>query len=144
MSRARPGSVPWWWSGLLALSMTVAWAAPAAASWSGAGSGSAAAAAAVMPSGKTPTGGAVGTSVTLDWSAATFANGSAVAGYVINRYSTGTGVQATVGAGCAGIVTTTTCTESAVPPGSWMYTETPVQNNWTGGQSADSAPIVVN
>jgi hypothetical protein len=81
--------------------------------------------------------------VTLDWSTATFPNGSAVAGYVINRLNTATGLSGTVGAGCAGIVTTTTCTESSVPNGTWTYTDTPVQNNWTGGQSAASTPIAV-
>jgi hypothetical protein len=72
-----------------------------------------------------------------------FPNGSAVAGYVINRYSTVTGLPATVGSGCAGIITTTTCTEASVPSGTWTYTDTPVQINWTGGQSPKSTTIDV-
>jgi len=123
--------------------MTVAVADPAMAAWTLGGTGSSAGAATVMPTGSTPSGSASGTSVTLTWSAVTFPNGSAVAGYVIHRYNSITGGPATVGPGCAGTVTTTTCTEGAVPQGTWIYSETPVQNNWTGGQSADSTPISV-
>jgi hypothetical protein len=143
MRRSVFGSAPWLSMGLLAASITVACGAPAYAAWSLAATGSSAGAAAVMPTGSTPTGSAIGGSVTLDWSAVTFPNGRAVAGYVINRYSTATGLPATVGSDCAGIVTTTTCTENSVPPGTWFYTDTPVQINWTGGQSADSASITV-
>ncbi len=96
-----------------------------------------------MPTGTAPAGSASGTAVTISWSAATMANGVAVAGYIINRYNSSTGAPATVGAGCSGVVTTTTCTEPSVAPGTWVYTETPVQLNWTGSHSPESPPIVV-
>jgi hypothetical protein len=119
--------------------------APAAlAAWSAAqGPGSATGAATVMPSGTAPSGSAASASVTISWSAAKFPNGTAVAGYVINRYNAITGALATVNAGCSGVVTTPTCTEQSVQPGTWVYTDTPVQLTWTGGASPDSAPIVV-
>ena len=44
-----------------------------------------------------------------------------------------------MGSGCNGVVAATTCTEQSVPAGTWVYTETPVQLNWTGGASPDSA-----
>jgi hypothetical protein len=113
------------------------------AAWSATGTGRAAGAATTMPTGAQPSGGATGSSVTIRWPTATFANGGAVAGYVINRFDAATGAAATVGAGCSGVVTTTTCTELSVPPGTWIYTDTPVQLSWTGGQSPGSAPIVV-
>jgi hypothetical protein len=134
---------PWLMTGLLAVAVTVAPASPAMAAWSLAGAASAAGAATVMPTGSTPTGSVRGASVTLDWSAVTFPSGAAVAGYVINRYSSVTGLPATVGSGCAGVITTTTCTETSVAAGIWKYTDTPVQANWTGEQSADSAPVTV-
>jgi hypothetical protein len=115
----------------------------ALASWSTGGSGDAAGAAAVMPTGAAPSGTVAGSSVTVRWNAATFPNGVDVSGYVITRSQVGSGAPATVGAGCNGVVTSTTCTELSVPAGSWVYSETPVQSGWTGGTSPDSPPIVV-
>jgi hypothetical protein len=126
----------------LAIPLALAPASAAFAAWSAQGPGSAAGAATVMPTGTAPSGTVAGAAVTITWTAAKFANGTAVAGYVINRYDASTGMPATVGAGCSGVVTTTTCTERSVPPGTWVYTDTPVQLTWTGGASPDSAPIV--
>jgi len=70
-------------------------------------------------------------------------SGAPVAGYIINRYNALNGAAATVGAGCSGIVTTTTCTELSVPSGSWIYTDTPVQLSWMGTPSPASAAITV-
>jgi hypothetical protein len=114
----------------------------ALAAWAAPGLGSAASAAAVMPTGSVPNGSDAGTSVTIRWAAATFANGPAVAGYVVTRLNADTGAPATVGVGCSGIVTATACTELSVPPGTWVYTDTPVQRTWTGGVSPESAPVV--
>jgi len=127
----------------LALVLAVIAAPAAQAAWSTPGAGSGAGAATVMPSGTAPGGSADGTSVTVTWTAAAFPGGTAVAGYVVKRYNSSTGTAATVGASCSGVITTTTCTESSVTPGTWVYTDTPVQANWTGGQSPDSTAIVV-
>jgi hypothetical protein len=127
----------------LAETLAIGPASGAMNTWSTQGPGSAAGAAAVMPSGRVPSGSAVNTSVTVSWAAAEFPNGTVVAGYVVNRYNASTDAPATVGAGCSGVVTATTCTELSVQPGTWVYTETPVQLNWTGGASPSSSPIVV-
>ena len=82
-------------------------------------------------------------SVTLSWTAATFPSGAAVAGYEIERLNAANGTPATVGAGCSGVVSATTCTEISVPAGSWVYTVTPVQKNWTGATSPDSSLLTV-
>ncbi len=118
-------------------------AAPASAAWSASGTGQAAAASTVMPTGASPTIGAVGTSVNVSWTTADLQSGPAVAGYMVHRFSTVTGSPATVGAGCSGIVSVTTCTELGVTAGSWYYTDTPVEVNWIGGQSPDSAAVTV-
>jgi hypothetical protein len=127
----------------LALALALASSSRADAAWTGHGSGGAAGAASVMPSGAAPSGTVVSNQITVSWSPSTFLDGVDVAGYVVNRYNTSTGAIATVGSGCNGVITTTSCTETSVPPGTWIYTDTPVQVNWTGGQSADSAPVVV-
>ena len=130
-------------AGLLVGSALLAWAPLAEAAWSTASTGTAAGAATSMPTGATPTVVSGGTTVRVGWTAVTMANDVAVAGYVVNRYSAVTGAAGTVGPGCSGIVLTTTCTESGVPPGSWYYTDTPVQVSWTGGQSAASATLLI-
>jgi hypothetical protein len=117
-------------------------ASPAFAAWSAGGSGAGKALALTMPSGATPTASAAGSSVTVSWPAAKFANGTSVAGYVITRYNT-SGVAQTIGSGCSGVVTTLTCTELSVPSGTWTYTDTPVQSNWRGSASAMSNSVQV-
>ena len=114
------------------------------AAWSAAASGGGTGAAPLMPTGATPSGASSSSSVTVSWAAAELSNGTPVAGYVLNRYNSSTGAPSTVGAGCSGIVTATSCTEESVPAGTWVYTDTPVQMNWTGTASAESAPIVVS
>lgn len=128
---------------MVVLAIGLAPAGDAWAAWTASGGGGAAGAATVMPIGVAPTGGAMGTSVTVTWPAAKLASGAAVAGYVVKRYSSTNGTPATVGASCSGVITTTSCTESSVAAGSWVYTDTPVMVNWTGGESADSGVIVV-
>jgi hypothetical protein len=127
---------------VLATVLTPAVAADAA--WSVAASASAAGAATVMPGGGEPDGYASGSSVVVSWGAADLGNGTAVAGYLVDRYNATTGVEAPVGAGCAGVVTATSCTEDGVPAGQWVYTDTPVQASWTGAQSPQSPIVTVS
>jgi hypothetical protein len=117
---------------------TEAWAV-----WSASGTGSAAGAAAVVPTGATPSASVSGTSVLVSWSAASLSSGTSVAGYTVSRYDATTDAQAVVGAGCSGVVTTTSCTETSVPAGNWVYTDTPVEVNWTGAASGQSSAVVV-
>jgi len=128
----------------LAIATALGQVSPASAAWSAPGSGSGAGAAATMPTGTAPHATVSGTSVTVTWSAAKFASGVAVAGYTISRYNASTGTQASVGASCSGVITTTSCTEAGVTAGSWVYTDTPVEVNWTGVQSPDSTSVTVN
>lgn len=93
-----------------------------------------------MPGGTTPTARASLDAVTVVWTAATFPDGTAVAGYVVRRYDALNGSSAAVGGTCAGIVTTTSCSET-VAAGTWFYTDTPVQLSWTGAESAHSNSV---
>jgi hypothetical protein len=127
----------------VALTLSLGLAAPAVATWSDTGAGAAGGGAETMPTGTAPTGAPTGDSVTIRWTAARLPDGTPVAGYLIERVNAATGAAATVSPGCSGIVTATTCTESSVPPGTWYYTDTPVQLGWTGGQSPDSGPVTV-
>jgi hypothetical protein len=108
----------------------------AIAAWTVTGTGAAGSRALTMPGGVTPTAAATGTSVTVRWAAATFPGGTAVEGYIVKRYDTTNGAEATVGAGCSGVVTTTSCTETGVPGGTWVYANIPVQGTWQGARSA--------
>ena len=127
----------------LALPLTLVSTGAAFATWSAGGAGGAGGAARAMPTGSAPSGTVSVNSVTLSWAAASFTGGAAVAGYKINRYDSVTGAPASVGAGCSGVVSTTTCTETSVTPGTWVYTDTPVQLSWTGGESSDSGVVTV-
>lgn len=127
----------------VALAGTLLHPLAASAQWSVAGAGPGAAAATTMPNGATPSAAAGGSTVRVSWAAVTMGSGAAVSGYVIHRYNAINGGQATVGAGCAGVVTATTCTELSVPSGSWIYTDTPVLANWAGGESSPSSPVSV-
>lgn len=78
--------------------------------------------------------------MTVSWSAT---GGSVpVSGYVIKRYNAD-GKAQTVGSGCSGTIAGLSCTEQAVPGGQWRYTVTPVNNNWRGSESAQSAAVTV-
>lgn len=129
---------------VLTTCLVFAQATSAFAAWSTQGSGSAAGAAATMPTGGEPSGTVSGTSVSLSWPVANLSSGAPVAGYVISQFNEDTGSPASTGAGCSGVVTSTSCTELSVPVGSWTYTVQPVQLNWHGGTSAESAAITVS
>ena len=94
-----------------------------------------------MPTGGTPTATANVHSVTITWPAASMANGTAAAGYVITRINAINGSPATIGASCSGVVTATSCTETSVPSGTWIYTDTPIQMSWTGTASSPSNSV---
>ena len=132
------------WIAAVAIGSILAFAAPAGAQWPASGSGPAASAAALMPTGPTPTASASGSQVTVTWSAVDLSNGSAVAGYTVLRFNAVNGTQATVGAGCAEVVSATSCTEQAVPAGSWVYATVPVMNNWSGPQGPPSGSVTTN
>ena len=117
-------------------------AGAADAAWASHGTGAAAGAAYTMPAGTAPTATRSASTAAVTWSAATFQGGPAVAGYVVHRYDSASGAPSTVGGTCAGVVTAASCRES-VPPGSWYYTDTPVQLGWTGGESPPGNTVTV-
>ena len=113
--------------------------------WSGtsAAGGSGATAATTVNAGATPTATASAQSVTVSWATGSLANGQAVTGYLVRRYDTATNTGQDAGSGCA-TVTTTSCTETNVPAGSWRYTVTPrIGTHWRGAESAASASVTV-
>lgn len=131
----------------VAVAAIVACAVPSAvpsaalAAWSGAGAVSGQAAAVSMPTGAQPTATVTARSVTVSWAASTVQSHS-VTGYTVTRYNAAGDAQ-TVGAGCSGTLSTLSCTEASVAPGTWTYTVTPVLYGWAGGQSAHSASVTV-
>jgi hypothetical protein len=114
--------------------------ASAPASWKGATSGSAAAKARSLGSVAQPTTSIVNQNVTVSWTAPT--SGAPVTGYLVRRYDQSGNAQ-TTGAGCSGTIATTSCTETAVPPGTWRYRVMTVNARWRGPESAASAPVSV-
>lgn len=105
------------------------------------GSGRAYAEADSPGSGNTPTASVSNRNATISW---TPTGGSVpVNGYIVRRYSAA-GVEQAIGANCSGTVAGTTCTETAVPPGSWRYSVTPVRQNWRGAESGRSTAVTVN
>lgn len=126
----------------IALAIALAASVPtmASAKWQGLGGGSGYSKANALAAGATPTATVSGRNVTLSWTA----SGGAVpvGGYAVRRYDTG-GQAQTVGSSCTGTVSGLTCVESAVPAGQWRYTVTPVNNNWRGAESAQSAAVSV-
>lgn len=103
------------------------------------GSSNAAAAADALSPGSKPAVTAGNTGLTVAWTGGTTVNGRPATGYTVTRYSVatgGTGTPAT--GGCAGTVTTLSCTEQSVPGGIWYYTVTPAIALWTGAESPRS------
>jgi hypothetical protein len=86
-----------------------------------------------------------GRAVTISWEATTLANGQPVDGYLVTRYDANPpyAPQITL-AGCGGVVTALSCTETAVPFGSWQYAITPVIGaNWRGTESTKSGTVTI-
>lgn len=97
-----------------------------AAAWTASAEGTAAAAAGRLEGTKptaTPSG-VLTISIALSW-----ADSAGATGYTIQR----TGGAGEVGGTCAGIVATTSCSDSPVTPlTTYTYTVTPVRPPWTG------------
>ena len=131
-------------AGLAVAAVALAMAAPATAnaSWSQSSSGTHYARAVSMPAGKTPTASVSNRSVTVSWAASTLPDGTAIASYTVKRYDTSGNVQ-TIGSGCSGTISALTCTETAVPGGTWKYAVTPERSNWTGAEGPQSASVTV-
>ena len=115
-------------------------ATPAEASWNGSGNGGQAhSKARWLGAMAAPTVSATGRSVSVSWSAPS--DGAPPTGYIVKRYD-GSNQSQTVGSACAGTVNGTSCTESAVPAGTWTYKVTPARANWRGAESPGSSVTV--
>lgn len=122
----------------------VAFGALPASAWTADGAGAGGAHAATLAQGSTPTANALGSLVSVSWSATTLPDGAPVQGYDVNVYDAGTGLPRIIGPTCSGLVTTTSCVELTAPDGEWEYAVVPRQGFWFGPESAHSAPVVVD
>lgn len=116
--------------------------APAHAGWAGASPGAAFSGAGNMPTGGTPSASVTGQDVAVTWSPVD-AGGSPASGYLLRRYDLG-GVEQTIGGGCDGVQSSTSCVEQDVPPGSWVYRVRPLRFNWSGGEGPPSNTAAVS
>ena len=112
------------------------------AAWPSAGGGSHFAKAITLPTVSQPTASVTNRSVAVSWSAVTLPGGAAVDGYEVRRYDNGGALQS-IGSACSGTIAATSCTESAVPPGTWRYTVAARKGNWTGPESSQSSAVTV-
>ncbi len=120
------------------VAIVLAGAVNAAAGWLGTGAGSGYSRALSIAAGNTPSVSVSGRNVTVSWSA----SAAPTDGYIVKRYN-GSDQPQTVGSACAGTIAGLSCTENAVPPGSWRYTVTTAQANWRGAESAKSSTATV-
>ena len=102
----------------------------ASAAWAATGSGNAPAAATYVHRAAAPTATQVGSSVRLDWAAATLDQGTPATGYTVLRH-TGAGVTQI----CTTVEPTRSCTDSAPVPGPVQYGVVARFRSWTGQES---------
>ena len=115
----------------------------ASAMWQRPGAGVGAAKGSTMPTGNRPTTSSTGRNVAVSWTATTLVDGTNAAGYRVARYASPSGTPQTIGASCSGTIAALTCTEQAVPAGTWYYTVTPRQGTWIGSESPASTNVVI-
>lgn len=125
---------------LAAAAASLLFAGTAVASWNANGSGHGYSGARTLGSPAAPTVSASGRQVTVNWSAPS--TGAPSTGYVVKRYDDSNN-QATIGSGCSGTVTGTSCTETSVPTGTWTYTVTAARGNWRGTESPKSGSVTI-
>src|SRR3954464_8651253 len=97
---------------------------PVLVAWSATPNGTGAALAQLVPPGNTPVASVDVRNMTVTWSSSTLTGGTLASGYLVRRFDT-LAVEHTVSDGCGGIITGLSCTENAVPAGTWRYTVTP-------------------
>ena len=102
----------------------------ASAAWAATGAGNAPASATFVNRAAAPTATQVGSTVRLDWAAATLAQGTPATGYTVLRH-TGAGVTQI----CTTVEPTRTCTDSAPVQGAVQYGVVARFRSWTGQES---------
>ena len=128
--------------GLAVCMSLVAGAGTAWASWTTSGTGSGTSKAIALPTGPTPTVSVTGRNVVVSWSQVSLPNATPVTAYQVGRFSTANVAQ-TIGSACSGTVNALTCTEAAVPAGTWKYTASAKRSQWVGTQSSYSSNVIV-
>jgi hypothetical protein len=126
--------------------LAVALANGASAYWSATSvaGGHGAASAGTVAQGSTPVATAADNAITVEWADTMLSSGSPADGYTLQRYEVGSPTPRPVGGSCAGLVPSSPCTDTDVPPGSWTYTVTPrVGANWNGPESLPSEAVLV-
>ncbi|MGH2819837.1 MAG: hypothetical protein ACRDJ5_04195, partial [Actinomycetota bacterium] len=81
--------------------------------------------------------------VIVSWTATSFPTGTPVSGYEVRRYDASSGALQAVNPGCSGTLSGLSCTETAVPPGSWRYAVAPRHGSWLGLESALGPAVTV-
>lgn len=130
-------------AGAVATALVISWGGPAAnAFWQTVSSADVGAKADLLQAVAAPTASASAGAAAVSWAEGTTAAGRAVSGYTVARYSSATGgTKADGGGDCAGTITTLSCSEAALPAGTWYYTVTPVLGSWAGPESARSSGV---
>lgn len=130
-------------AGIVAAALIISWGGPAASAYwqTLSGTDGAATADSILSVPAPAASGSAGVA-SVSWAQGTTAAGRPVSGYTVARYSAATGgTMVAAGGGCAGTITTLTCSEAALPAGTWHYTVTPVLAAWAGGESARSGGV---
>lgn len=123
--------------------LAVTWGGPAAnAYWQALGSNAGAARADSLQAVAAPLALASSGAASVSWQQGTTAAGRPIARYTVARYASAAGgTRVAAGGECAGNIAALTCTEAALPAGTWYYTVTPVLGAWAGAESARSAGV---
>lgn len=96
-----------------------------------------------MPTGPVPAASVAGRNVALSWSQVTLPGPTPVNASLVERYDSGGGPQG-VGSSCSGTVSGLSCTEVAVPPGTWTYAISPKHHGWVGPEGPESIEVTVD
>ncbi len=80
-------------------------------------------------------------SVSVSWQEATLPEDAGAATYTVLAYPAAGGAARTPGGTCAGTISATTCEDSSVPDGTWLYRVSVRLGSWTGPASDVSAPV---
>lgn len=131
-------------AGVLAAALVISWGGPAASAyWQTLSSTNGGAKADSILGVEAPLASGSAGAAFLGWAKSTTTAGRAVSGYTVARYSAATGDKVAAVGTCAGTVSTLSCSEAALPSGTWYYTVTPVLGSWAAPESARSVGVFV-
>lgn len=117
---------------------SIAWAA-----WTSAAHGAGGSRTARVPAPAAPAVAPVLGGADLSWAAVTVGTTPAT-GYRVSRTHEESGNTVPATGTCGGVVTTLSCRDTTVEPGTWRFTVRALLGPWTGPPSPASAPVVVD